>query len=55
MRISLFEDTEPEQFAVMAGVQVILIPSSHGGKSVAMVERNSQRYVFNEDETYWVL
>ena len=53
MRISLFEDTEPEQFAVMAGVQVV--PSSDGGKSVTMVERHSQRYVLNDDETYWLL
>ena len=55
MRISLYEDKEPEQFAVMAGVQVILIPSSHGGKSVAMVERNSQHYVLNDDDIHWVL
>ena len=53
MRISFLLEKDAEQFAAMAGVQVV--PSSDGGKSVTMVERHSQRYVLNDDETYWLL
>ncbi|RLN03702.1 hypothetical protein C2845_PM13G25730 [Panicum miliaceum] len=51
MRITLLEE-EGEQFAVMAGVEVT---SSDGGRKVSMVERNSERYVLNDDDIHWVL
>jgi len=52
MRISFLLEKDAEQFAAMAGVEVI--PSSHGGKH-SMVERNSQHYVLNDDDIHWVL